>query len=145
MESKVYRIIDVNLNRASEGLRVVEDGLRLIFEDKELSSQIKRLRHKINVLRKDKEFNRKLLEERNTDTDPGKPVNYDLTVTGKNFEDIILMNLKRAMESVRVIEEFLKSINNQSWKSYKEIRFALYDIEKDIGIRILHSASLRSE
>jgi len=136
MQSKVYRIIDVNLNRASEGLRVVEDGMRLIFEDKELSARIKRLRHRINILRKDREFNRKLLEERNTDTDPGKSVKYDLVLIDKTFEDIILMNLKRAMESVRVIEEFLKTINNQSWKSYKEIRFALYDVEKDIGARI---------
>ena len=39
------RILDAALNRASEGLRVVEDYLRMVLEDGHLAGRVKQLRH----------------------------------------------------------------------------------------------------
>lgn len=38
------RIIDVNINRATEGLRVVEELCRFVLEDQKLTLSIKKLR-----------------------------------------------------------------------------------------------------
>jgi len=47
---KTIRIIDANLNRGREGLRVVEDIVRFILDDAKLASQIKNARHNITDL-----------------------------------------------------------------------------------------------
>ena len=44
---KFYRIIDANINRASEGIRVLEDLARFYLEDKDLSKRLKEIRHGI--------------------------------------------------------------------------------------------------
>ena len=39
------RILDASLNRAGEGLRVVEDYVRFVLDDPFLTGQVKSLRH----------------------------------------------------------------------------------------------------
>ena len=41
------RIIDVNINRASEAARILEEIARFYLEDKELSENLKKIRHTI--------------------------------------------------------------------------------------------------
>ena len=41
----IKRIIDANLNRCREGLRVVEDGLRFVLDDAALYKKVRRIRH----------------------------------------------------------------------------------------------------
>ena len=43
--SQIKRIIDVNANRAAEGIRVLEDIARFIIADKSLASSFKKTRH----------------------------------------------------------------------------------------------------
>ena len=42
---KRYRVIDANINRAKEGLRVVEDICRFILDNEQLTDKIKHNRH----------------------------------------------------------------------------------------------------
>ena len=42
-------MIDANLNRLKEGLRVVEDIKRYVFDDAEVAYKIKSLRHKAKI------------------------------------------------------------------------------------------------
>ena len=51
MEKHIYRIIDANINRAMEGLRVCEDILRFGI-DSDSSGKFKEFRHLIAELRK---------------------------------------------------------------------------------------------
>lgn len=44
---KIERLIDANLNRIKEGIRVIEDVNRYIYDDAALSSTLKQLRHKL--------------------------------------------------------------------------------------------------
>ena len=44
-EAGVFRILDANLNRCHEGLRVVEEYLRFELEDTHLAGTCKQLRH----------------------------------------------------------------------------------------------------
>jgi hypothetical protein len=43
-DPRIARIIDVNLNRLTEGLRVVEDVVRLGLERKRLPASVRKLR-----------------------------------------------------------------------------------------------------
>ena len=47
---KVERLIDANLNRLKEGIRVIEDINRYIYDDASLTSQLKTLRHKLQTI-----------------------------------------------------------------------------------------------
>ena len=50
MDKRIYRLIDANLNRSREGLRVVEEVARLYLNDKNLSAKIKVMRHQISKI-----------------------------------------------------------------------------------------------
>ncbi|MFQ5925353.1 MAG: thiamine phosphate synthase, partial [Dehalococcoidia bacterium] len=43
----MLRLIDANLNRISEGLRLLEDVARFLVNDAALSEQLKSLRHEL--------------------------------------------------------------------------------------------------
>ena len=47
---KVARLIDANLNRLKEGIRVIEDINRYIYDDTSLTSQLKSLRHQLQSI-----------------------------------------------------------------------------------------------
>src|SRR5690606_22734960 len=44
-QTAVLRILDASLNRASEGLRVVEDYVRFVLDDRHFTELAKSLRH----------------------------------------------------------------------------------------------------
>ena len=44
-DASTFRILDASLNRATEGLRVVEDYVRFVLDDAHLTEQFKHLRH----------------------------------------------------------------------------------------------------
>ena len=46
-EGSICRILDANLNRAQEGLRVCEEYVRFALEDPVLSQELKNLRHRL--------------------------------------------------------------------------------------------------
>jgi len=47
---KVYRILDANVNRAAEGIRVVEDICRFNFENENLTKKLRKTRHKVRKI-----------------------------------------------------------------------------------------------
>jgi uncharacterized protein HemY len=46
------RIIDANLNRSKEALRVVEDVLRFNYDDEDLATQVKSIRANLGTIAK---------------------------------------------------------------------------------------------
>ncbi len=44
-EPKLFRLVDANLNRLKEGIRVIEDINRYIYDDQNITSKLKSLRH----------------------------------------------------------------------------------------------------
>ena len=49
-QATAYRILDANLNRCTEGLRVIEEYIRFSLEDQHLSRVCKQLRHDLVAL-----------------------------------------------------------------------------------------------
>ncbi len=122
-EPKLYRLIDANLNRLREGIRVVEDLERFIFENQDNAAKLKALRHSIRY------DDPKLLHYRNIQGDLLKATTKSESQR-KTPQEIKKANMKRAQEAARVLEESFKLINKSMAEHYKKIRYELYDIEK---------------
>ncbi len=127
---KTFRIIDANLNRASEGLRVIEEIGRFVYENAEAVKNIKELRHKVRKTAK--EFDNLLFSQRNSLTDCGFEISQKETDAGKtDTKNLAIRNFKRVQEALRVIEENFKTEGyNNLAKEYEKYRFLSYNIEK---------------
>jgi thiamine-phosphate pyrophosphorylase len=126
----IYRIIDANLNRVKEGLRVCEEIARFILNNHKLTADFKQARHDIEGIVRKAYSSLKLLKERNSHTDVGR-LNSRGELKRKDFRDIFQANIQRAKESLRVLEEFSKLIDSKAALRFKQIRYKIYEIEKD--------------
>ena len=124
-DPSLYRVIDANLNRLKEGVRVIEDIARYIYNDKELASKLKELRHlsRINDLQN-------LLSSRDSMNDVLRPT-ISSEMNRDSLESIIIANYKRAQESSRVLEEVYKIVDPALSETFKSLRYALYQLEKE--------------
>ena len=128
----IYRILDANLNRAREGIRVTEEVARLYFDDAKLSSKFKRLRHELTRIAMKSFDQEKLLSFRDSEKDVGADTMGSLEKKRADLSSIVQANLRRSQEAARVLEEFGKLINPDSAKTFKRIRFKLYTLEQEM-------------
>jgi len=130
MDKGVYRIIDANLNRVMEGLRVSEDIIRFSSNDEAITLSLKDLRHEIFTAVKDlqKEHLKELVASRDLN-DVGMR-STDSEKSRDNLVDLFLANTQRGKESLRVLEEVLKLFDRDLSQKFKKFRFKLYGIEK---------------
>ncbi|OGX45292.1 MAG: hypothetical protein A2321_01935 [Omnitrophica WOR_2 bacterium RIFOXYB2_FULL_45_11] len=136
MDKGILRIIDANQNRLLEGLRVCEEITRFIILDKRLTLNFKNLRHNVTDLTKKwKIKDTKLLDSRDSLKDIGKP-SIKEELKRRNCQDIFFANIQRAKESARVLEEFSKLENKRISAGFKDIRYRLYQIEKNSDSKI---------
>ena len=128
----VYRVIDANLNRLREALRVVEEYYRFIQSDEVIAGELKLLRHSLEEL--DEGFDRgSLLESRDTGTDPFAYNNREEELSRAGVGGILTANFKRSQEAARVLEEYVKVSKKPGLsEKAKHIRFALYSLEKSV-------------
>jgi len=130
MDKGVYRIIDANLNRVMEGIRVCEDIIRFASGNEDLTSNLKSLRHEVFGAIKDlrKEHIKELVSSRDLN-DVGIRSN-ESEKNKDNLVDLFLANTQRGKESLRVLEEVLKLFDKDLSQKFKNYRFKLYGIEK---------------
>lgn len=123
MNENYLRLIDANLNRLREGIRVVEDIFRYVYNNKQTALKLKELRHLSRL-----ENYIELLETRDVKND----VLRSSIKSEQNRTDlysILIANFKRAQESSRVLEEFCKLISIKDSENFKYIRYELYNLE----------------
>jgi len=129
-ENKIGRIIDANLNRVKEGLRVCEEITRFILDNHKFTAQFKEARHKIDRLGSKIYSPANLLLQRRAQADVGRLNCRGETKRG-NCKDIFWANIQRVKESLRVLEEFSKLIDVRVALSFKQLRYVVYEIEKE--------------
>jgi thiamine-phosphate pyrophosphorylase len=126
LSPELYRVIDANLNRLKEGIRVVEDIMRYRDNNKTLSKKLKDLRHKSRV-----DETHELLKYRDSINDVLR-ASSESELNRTNTLSILTANFKRGQESARVLEELYKLENIQYSENFKYIRYELYNLEKEI-------------
>jgi thiamine-phosphate pyrophosphorylase len=137
-------MIDANLNRSSEGLRVLEDVARFVLNDAELSRRLKTLRH--DLAQETKSLSVRLMSHRDSEHDVGQAglrsrdrgLNMRMTPP-LGLADLVTANAKRVEESLRVMEELAKlpelsSMSNSA--SFERTRFVVYTLERDLISRL---------
>jgi len=134
-KSTVNRIIDANINRLKEGLRVCEEVTRFILNNRALTLQLKKLRHEIDALTRTLVPRSLLLKERSAEKDVGRKLQGNELKRG-SLKDVFFANIQRVKESTRVLEEFSKLININSALKFKRIRYKIYEIEKKAAGKI---------
>lgn len=128
-DNNIYRIIDANLNRVKEGLRVCEEITRFILASRKLTALFKDLRHKIDSSAKRIYPISRLINQRRSDSDVGR-LNYTGELSRIDCKDIFFANIQRVKESLRVLEEFGKLTNAKGALGFKQLRYKVYEIEK---------------
>lgn len=129
-QNSINRLIDANLNRSLEGMRVCEEYCRFIIENRSLTSAIKKIRHDlIKTIKACDLTNLDLISARDTIGDIGKKT-IPSERKRKNIKHIALINFQRAKEALRVLEEYLKIYLDT--ESIKSIRYKFYEIEKRV-------------
>jgi thiamine-phosphate pyrophosphorylase len=141
MSHQPLRIIDANLNRSSEGLRVLEDVARFLLNDAGLSQRLKTLRH--DLAKKTNSLSVGLLSRRDSQHDVGVCMGAsnepETKQSLKDLSSLVTANAKRVEESLRVVEELAKLPEISSMLNstrFEQVRFALYNLERDLISRI---------
>lgn len=133
----ILRILDANFNRAIEGMRVCEEIMRFIVRNPRITLKFKRARHRIAICLKGSVSAQThlLLEARESNEDAGKATTKSELRRG-GFKDIFFANMQRVKESVRVLEEFLKLKSKKTSRILKDIRYDLYQLEKESILKL---------
>jgi len=123
----VYRILDANLDRAREGIRVIEDWCRLGLQNKDLTATCKELRQGLAAW-----HNPELRAARDTEQDPGTELTHAQEEAREDVKAILQANFCRVQEALRVLEEYSKLYNPQMSIALKQMRYQVYTLEKSL-------------
>ena len=118
------RIIDANLNRACEALRVLEEIARFLLEDKNISADLKNIRHTLNSLQ-DADYT-ELLLARDTEGDIGVSIKNPDKRSG--IETVFKANIKRLQQALRVLAEYCP----ENFDMLENLRYKSYTLEKNM-------------
>lgn len=137
------RILDAAINRAGEGLRVVEDFSRLALDDLHLSQLAKQLRHSLTQACSllDKAH---LLSARDTLADVGTNLGLASEYARTATSQVLAANFARVQQSLRTIEEYGKTVSADFARQIEQLRYQSYTLEKALFSTSLNSESLRN-
>lgn len=128
------RIIDVNLNRLDESLKLIEDVARFYLASRPLLLRTREVRRLFLDLKRSLPA-KAIIGARQSHQDLGRKAAFDSSLQ-KSSTATVLSNLTRAKQAARTIEETLRTINVRLSGRMKEIRFLLYDLERDMVIQL---------
>ena len=127
----MLRVVDANLNRAREGLRVCEEVARMILEDSYLTRRCQRLRYDLTRL-SGSVLNGRLLDSRDSRLDVGRPSERGALTRHRGIRQLVMANAKRVEEALRVLEEFTRLQSPAAAHSLGALRFRVYSLEQDL-------------
>ncbi len=122
-----YRILDANANRASEGMRTLEEIARMVLNHATLSQRFKELRHDLqsSIGLFDATL---LLEARNTAEDVGTSIDTVQEWKRNGMMEVAQAASGRLQQSLRCLEEFSKLIDVEVSHRFSRIRYLTYDL-----------------
>lgn len=125
--SALYRILDANLDRAREGIRVIEEWCRFGLRDPELADRCKHLRHELAQLHQPI-----FRQARDTPNDPGTQLTHSQERSRVSPDAVLQANFARVQESLRVLEEYSKLCEPAMADTCKQMRYQIYTLESQL-------------
>lgn len=131
MPDTIARIIDANLNRAREALRVLEDCARFGLNDPELSRELKTLRHELQEAAGCLPIDRlAVLAARDSVHDVGTDIKATGELSRVGLPGLLEANAARLSQALRSLEEAAKVCGGEACSIFERARYASYDLEK---------------
>lgn len=133
MNNPVARIMDVNLNRAGEALRSMEEFARLVMNSPALSSRVKHIRHDLGktaeAWRRSHDAADQPLFNRDIAGDVGAAIKTE--AEGKRADPLAVAAAasRRAAEALRSLSEYGKIDNPELAAEFERLRYRVYDVE----------------
>lgn len=124
------RILDANVNRAREALRVLEELCRFHLNDRFLAQLAKELRHELTQLMLMHLPSHQLFRSRDTEHDIGTQISTGAEMHRSSLVDIQQANAQRLQEALRSLEEYGKVQSPLMGKVIEAIRYRSYTLEK---------------
>jgi thiamine-phosphate pyrophosphorylase len=127
------RITDAAANRASEGLRVIEDYLRFALDDGHLTLLCKSVRHELAAaLAEIAPAERHA--SRDTQADVGTHLSLPAELVRANLAAVVQASFKRVEQSLRSLEEFSKISAPRLAAQFEQLRYRIYTLERAADI-----------
>lgn len=131
LDARLLRVIDAAANRAREGLRVVEDFVRLVLDHRDLTSELKHLRHEL--ARALQPFaHGDMLASRDTLRDVGITIATDTEFERADLAAVLTANWKRLQEALRSLEEYAKVTEPDTAAIFERLRYRAYTLEQAV-------------
>jgi thiamine-phosphate pyrophosphorylase len=127
LSSSIHRIIDANLDRAREGLRVIEEWCRFALNNQGLAAKCKAMRQELAQY-----HTMEIRRSRDTSNDVGTRLTHPQEENRSNIQHLLLANLARVEEALRVLEEYGKIAYPQMSMACKNMRYQVYTLESNL-------------
>lgn len=134
------RILDANLDRAREGLRIIEEWCRFGLNSADLAGECKQLRQELAVW-----HTAELRSARDTPADPGTELTHPQEEQRSGLQQLLEANFCRVEEALRVLEEYGKVYDPNMGKAFKQMRYRAYTLESDLLAYRRYQQLLRSQ
>lgn len=132
--SRSLALIDANLNRCREGLRVLDDIARFLLTNERLCTQIKQLRHElVTAEERLKQAVPNLLHHRNVEADAGTSISVDGEMRKSRVAELAAANVRRVQEALRSLEEFGKLHSTAFAEQIRQLRYRSYQMEQQLA------------
>lgn len=134
------RILDANLDRAREGLRIIEEWCRFGLNSADLAGECKQLRQELAFW-----HTAELRSARDTPADPGTELTHPQEEQRSGLQQLLEANFCRVEEALRVLEEYGKVYDPNMGKAFKQMRYRVYTLESDLLAYRRYQQLLRSQ
>ncbi len=139
IQQVVYRILDTNLDRTREGLRIIEEWCRFGLNSSQLVAECKNLRQEVA-----RWHTEEMRAARDTPGDAGTELSHTREEQRSSIKSLLEANFCRVQEAMRVLEEYSKLYDPNMGKAFKQMRYRVYTLESSLMGYQRHQMLLRS-
>jgi thiamine-phosphate pyrophosphorylase len=132
VENRVFRVLDANLNRATEAFRVLEEVARFGRDNSFLTGELKSARHELSLAFRS--LANDLIDQRDTLSDIGTRLSTNSEMRRESISDLANANFARLQQALRSLEEFGKIISSDLAATVEQLRYRSYMLEKSLHI-----------
>ncbi len=136
----ICRILDANLDRAREGLRIIEEWCRFGLNSAQMAGECKQMRQELAIWHSEE-----LRASRDTPGDPGTELTHPQEEQRSSVQHLLQANLCRVEEALRVLEEYGKLYDPEMGVAFKQMRYRVYTLESNLLTYRRHQLLARSQ
>lgn len=126
-QNALFRILDANLDRAREGMRVVEEWCRFGLNDEATTAQLKHLRQEVA-----RWHTPDIRLARDTPGDLGTALTHSQESARSSLVEVLEANFARTQEALRSLEEYSKLHSTEMAAACKQMRYEIYTLDSQI-------------